>query len=93
MDKLNFEPTRDWLVLPVPDKKVTDAGIILDEKTANSLRTNILEVLAAGPDCKSSVGDIIYVHPAAEGLLLDIDGTNYILVNESMAILGRKITK
>lgn len=88
--ELNFEPTRDWLVLPIPDKKVTDAGIILDEKTATALRTNVLEVLAAGPDCKCKKGDTVYVHPAAEGLILDIDGTNYILVNESMAIIGRK---
>ena len=91
MSKINFEPTRDWLVLPLPDQKVTDAGIILDERTANAIRSNVLEVLAAGPDCKCKVGDTVYVHPGAEGLKLDIDGEMYVLVNESMAVLGRKL--
>lgn len=89
MSKINFEPSRDWIVLPIPTKTTTDAGIILTGKSADSLRSNILEVLAAGPDCKYSVGDIVYIHPASEGLIIEIDGVEYIMVNESMAVVGR----
>ena len=46
MENLNFEPTRDWLVVPKPDKKVTDAGIILSDRSASQLRSNVLPVLA-----------------------------------------------
>lgn len=88
MEKLNFEPTRDWLVVPKPDKKVTDAGIILSEKSASALRSNVLPVLAAGPDCKCKVGDVVYIHPASDGVIVELDGSDYVMINESMAVLG-----
>lgn len=88
MEKLNFNPTRDWLVVPKPDKKVTDAGIILSEKSASALRSNVLPVLAAGPDCKCKVGDIVYIHPASDGVIVELDNSEYVMINESMAVLG-----
>ena len=88
MDKLNFKPTRDWLVVPKPDKKVTDAGIILSEKSASALRSNVLPVLAAGPDCKCKVGDTVYIHPASDGVIIELEEKEYVMINESMAVLG-----
>tara|TARA_R100001509_G_C4826637_1_gene201767 strand:- start:573 stop:851 length:279 start_codon:yes stop_codon:yes gene_type:complete len=83
MAKLNFLPTRDWVVLPLQRKDKTAAGIELLEGAANSLRTNILEVLAAGPKCELvKTGDTVMVHPSTEGLLVEIDGTECVMVNE-----------
>jgi len=86
--KINFEPTRDWLVVPKPDKTVTDSGIILSGKSASALRSNVLPVLAAGPDCKCKVGDIVYIHPASDGVIIELEGSDYVMINESMAVLG-----
>ncbi len=88
MENLNFEPTRDWLVVPKPDKKVTDAGIILSDRSASALRSNVLPVLAAGPDCKCKVGDIVYIHPSSDGVIVELNDSEYVMVNESMAVLG-----
>lgn len=83
MAKLNFLPTRDWVVLPLQRKDKTAAGIELLDGAANSLRTNILEVLAAGPKCELvKTGDTVMVHPSTEGLLVEIDGTECVMVNE-----------
>ena len=46
---MNFIPTRDWVLLPIPHKQVTDSGIILTESAANSMRSNILKALKVGP--------------------------------------------
>lgn len=88
MENLNFEPTRDWLVVPKPDKKVTDAGIILSERSASALRSNVLPVLAAGPDCKCKPGDVVYIHPSSDGVIIELEGNEYVMINESMAVLG-----
>ena len=88
MENLNFKPTRDWLVVPKPDKTVTDAGIILSERSASALRSNVLPVLAAGPECKCKVGDVVYIHPASDGVIIDLEGSEYVMINESMAVLG-----
>ena len=83
MAKINFLPTRDWVVLPLQRKDKPAAGIELLEGAANSLRTNILEVLAAGPKCELvKTGDTVMVHPSTEGLLVEIDGTECGMVNE-----------
>jgi len=85
---MNFNPTRDWVVLPIPTKKVTDSGIILSENAANSLKSNILKVVKAGPECKQvKEGDTVYVHPETSGVILEIDGVEYVAVNEFM-IMG-----
>ena len=88
MENLNFTPTRDWLVVPKPDKTVTDAGIILSERSASALRSNVLPVLAAGPECKCKTGDVVYIHPASDGVIIELKGSEYVMINESMAVLG-----
>jgi co-chaperonin GroES (HSP10) len=83
MAKLNFQPTRDWVVLPLQRKDQTDAGILLTGGAENSLRTNILKVLAAGPKCEVvKEGDTVMVHPSTEGLIVEIDNTPCVMVNE-----------
>lgn len=83
MSKINFKPTRDWVVLPLQRKNKTEAGIHISESTANALRTNVLEVLAAGPMCEMiKEGDTVMVHPSSEGLVVDIDKKQYVMVNE-----------
>jgi co-chaperonin GroES (HSP10) len=84
---MNFNPTRDWVVLPIPHKKVTDSGILLSDAAADSLKSNILTVLKAGPECKQvKEGDIVYVHPHTEGVIIDIEETQYVMVNEFMLL-------
>ena len=86
--KLNFLPTRDWIVLPLVKKNETDSGIILGEASAKSLQTNILKVLAAGPECLMvKEGNTVMVHPNTEGLIVTIDDRECIMVNE-YAICG-----
>ena len=83
MSKINFNPTRDWVVLPLQKENETEAGILLSDATANQLRTNILEVLACGPNCEYvKVGDTVMVHPSSEGLIVEIDKTQYVMVSE-----------
>ena len=83
MAKLNFQPTRDWVVLPLQRKDQTDAGILLTGGAENSLRTNIPKVLAAGPKCEVvKEGDTVMVHPSTEGLIVEIDNTQCVMVNE-----------
>jgi len=83
MSKINFNPARDWVVLPLQKENETEAGILLSDATANALRTNILEVLACGPNCEMvKVGDTVMVHPSSEGLVVEIDKKQYVMVSE-----------
>lgn len=83
MANMNFKPTRDWIVLPMQRKDKTESGIELLDGTANALRTNILKVLAAGPNCEMiKEGMTVMVHPATEGLVVTIDGKECIMINE-----------
>lgn len=83
MSKINFTPTRDWIVLPLQRKDQTDAGILLTGGAENSLRSNILKVIAAGPKCEQvKAGDTVMVHPTSEGLIVEIEGKDYVMVNE-----------
>lgn len=78
----NFHPTRDWVVLPIQEQK-EKSGILLAGGAERSLRSNILEVVAAGPKCESiKKGDTVMVHPTTEGLIIEVDGENYVMVNE-----------
>ena len=87
--KINFKPYGAWMLLPNPTKLKTDSGIILDEKTAGAMTTNVLEVLAIGPDCTfSKVGDTIMVDPTVEARVLHLDEGEFILVAEYQ-ILGK----
>tara|TARA_B100000963_G_scaffold362004_1_gene401912 strand:+ start:6381 stop:6659 length:279 start_codon:yes stop_codon:yes gene_type:complete len=85
MANINFKPTRDWVVLPTQRREKTEAGIILTGEAQKSLKTNILEVVAAGPQCQMvKEGDTVMVHPTSEGLIIDLDDTEYVMVNEFM---------
>ena len=85
MANINFIPTRDWVVLPMQRKDKTDAGIELVGGAENSLRTNILEVIAAGPKCEMvKEGDTVMVHPTSEGLVIKLDEGEFVMVNEFM---------
>jgi co-chaperonin GroES (HSP10) len=87
--KINFAPFGGWVVLPNPSKKKTAAGIILDDDTAKKLQTNILEVLAVGPDCRQTkVGDTVMVDPTTEAMLIHLDDVPHLFVNE-FQILGK----
>jgi co-chaperonin GroES (HSP10) len=82
---INFEPTRDWVVLPVKNTEKTEAGIILPESVQKTIKTNILPVVAAGPACEHiKVGQTVMVHPTTEGLIIDVDGVSHVMVNEFM---------
>ena len=84
---MNFNPTRDWVVLPIPHKKVTDSGILLSDEAANSLKSNILQAVKVGPECKQvKEGDTVYVHPETTGVIIDVEGTQYVMVNEFMLL-------
>jgi len=81
--KVNFKPLRDWILLPDPRKTKTESGIILDEATANKLTTNILEVLAVGPESKNvKKGDTVMIDPAVAGMIIEVDEVSYVLVAE-----------
>jgi len=87
--KINFKPYGAWMLLPNPAKRKTDSGIILDEKTAGAITTNILEVLAMGPDCTfCKIGDTVMVDPTIEARVLHLDEGEFILVAEYQ-ILGK----
>jgi co-chaperonin GroES (HSP10) len=78
----NFTPTRDWLLLPDP-RVMEKSGIILDEKTAASLQTNISKVLAVGPDCKEAKkGSTVMINPTTTGNIVEIDNKSYIMIPE-----------
>lgn len=85
---LGFKPYGNWLVLPDPTTRKTDAGIILDDATAKKMQTNILEVLACGPQCvQVNVGDTVMVDPRSDAMRTDIEDKAVVLINEH-SILG-----
>jgi len=85
---MDFKPNGNWVVLPNPAKKKTDSGIILDDKTVNQMKTNILKVEAVGPQCFfANPGDTVMIDPRMEALMVELDGKNYIMVPEHQ-ILG-----
>jgi co-chaperonin GroES (HSP10) len=87
--KINFKPYGQWILLPNPTQLETDSGIILDEKTARSQTTNILKVVALGPECKfCKVGETVMVDPTVEARVLHLDEGEFILVAEYQ-ILGK----
>tara|TARA_R110002167_G_scaffold33570_6_gene107755 strand:+ start:2069 stop:2344 length:276 start_codon:yes stop_codon:yes gene_type:complete len=87
--KTTFQPYGQWILLPNPAKKITNSGIILDDKTAGAITTNILDVVALGPECKfCKVGDTIMVDPTVEARVLHLDDGEFIIVPE-YNILGK----
>tara|TARA_R100000234_G_scaffold98039_3_gene66495 strand:- start:4325 stop:4588 length:264 start_codon:yes stop_codon:yes gene_type:complete len=86
---MNFKPNGSWVVLPDPSKTKTDSGIILDEKTAKSMNTNILEVLAVGSQCHfAKVGDTVMVDPRSEAMMVELDNIQCIMISEHQ-LLGK----
>jgi len=86
---MKFKPNGSWVVLPDPSKLKTDSGIILDKDTAKSLNTNVLEVLAVGPQCGfCKVGETVMVDPRSEAMIVDLDGKQYIMISEHQ-LLGK----
>jgi len=86
---MKFKPNGSWVVLPDPSKSKTDSGIILDENTAKSISTNILEVFAAGPQCHfAKIGETVMVDPRAEAMLVELDGKSCIMISEHQ-LLGK----
>jgi len=86
--RMNFKPNGNWVVLPNPAKRKTESGIILDDATVNKLKTNILKVLAVGPNCMfAKEGDTIMIDPRGEGVMVEIEETEYVMVMEQQ-ILG-----
>tara|TARA_R110002051_G_scaffold293594_1_gene358649 strand:- start:1215 stop:1508 length:294 start_codon:yes stop_codon:yes gene_type:complete len=87
--ELTFQPFGSWIIVPRPDAKKTESGIILDDATAKALQTNIVEVLAVGPQVtQTKVGDTIMVDPNTEAMLIHIEDRPYLFVNE-FQILGK----
>ncbi len=86
---MKFKPNGSWVVLPDPSKKKTDSGIILDDTLARKQSTNILEVLAIGPQCSFvKKGDTVMVDPRTEAVITIIDDIQYLLVGEHQ-LLGK----
>jgi len=86
---MKFKPNGSWVVLPDPSKATTDSGIILDEKTAKSLNTNVLEVFAVGPGCHFvEVGDTVMVDPRSEAMIVELDEKQCIMISEHQ-LLGK----
>ena len=86
---MKFKPNGSWVVLPDPTKTQTEAGIFLDEDTANKNATNILDVLAVGPQCAfTKKGDTVMVDPRTEAVKAVIDKVEYLLVGEHQ-LLGK----
>jgi co-chaperonin GroES (HSP10) len=80
---VKFKPNNNWILLPNPAKRKTDSGIILDDATVNELKTNVLDVLAVGPNCTFvNVGDTVMVDPRGEGVVVEIDDVPHVLVME-----------
>jgi co-chaperonin GroES (HSP10) len=89
--KTTFQPYGQWILLPNPAKNTTDSGIILDDRTAGAITTNILKVIAAGPQCTFvKIGDTVMVDPTVEARVLHLDEGNFILVAEYQ-ILGKLV--
>jgi len=86
--KMTFKPNGNWVMLPNPAKRKTESGIILDDATVNKLKTNILEVLAVGPNCMfAKKGDTVMIDPRGEGVMVEVDETEYVMIMEQQ-ILG-----
>ncbi len=87
--EFTFKPFGMWIIVPRPDSKITESGIILDDATAKALQTNIVEVLAVGPQVtQCAKGDKIMVDPNSEAMLVHINDVQYLFVNE-FQVLGK----
>lgn len=68
VDNIPFEPLYNWLVIPHPEVKETEGGIVLPDGSEKK-HVNKLTVLKAGDDCKGvSTGDYVLINPK-QGIL------------------------
>jgi co-chaperonin GroES (HSP10) len=87
MAKLKFKPTRDWVVFASPRVEKTDSGIHLVGAAQKAVSTNIVEVLAAGPECQMvKEGDTVLVHPESGALIIHLDEGEFACVNEFQVV-------
>ena len=88
---MKFKPNGSWVVLPDPTITETESGIILDEASsiANAKRSNILEVLAVGPQCAfAKEGDTVMIDPRTEAVKCRLEDKDMRLVGEHQ-LLGK----
>jgi len=88
---MKFKPNGSWVVLPDPTITETESGIILDKATAmaRARTSNVLEVLAIGPQCTFlKTGDIVMVDPRTEAVKSVIEDKDYLIVGEHQ-LLGK----
>nr|ASN63557.1 co-chaperonin GroES [uncultured virus]ASN63603.1 co-chaperonin GroES [uncultured virus] len=87
MSQIKFQPLRDWVVFNIPNIEKTDSGIIVPDQAKPSMTSNIVEVLAAGPDCKMvKEGDTVLVHPESPALVINVHSKEYACVNEFQVV-------
>tara|TARA_R110000824_G_scaffold11591_2_gene50784 strand:+ start:417 stop:686 length:270 start_codon:yes stop_codon:yes gene_type:complete len=88
---MKFKPNGSWVVLPDPTITETESGIILDEASsmANAKRSNVLEVLAVGPQCAfAETGDTVMIDPRTEAVKCRLEDKDMLLVGEHQ-LLGK----
>jgi co-chaperonin GroES (HSP10) len=87
--EINFTPNGQWILLPDPSSTKRESGIWLDDDTAKSLGTNVLEVLKAGSHCQfCKIGDTVMVDPTTEARRVTLEESTYLLVGEHQ-VLGK----
>ena len=87
---MEFKPNGSWVILPDPTITQTESGIFVGDESAaaNAKRSNILEAIAVGPDCRFiKVGDTVMVDPRTEAIKSRID-EHVLLVGEHQ-LLGK----
>ena len=88
---MEFKPNGSWVILPDPTITQTESGIFVGDESAeaNATRSNILEAIAVGPDCRFiKVGDTVMVDPRTEAIRSRIDEQDVLLVGEHQ-LLGK----
>jgi co-chaperonin GroES (HSP10) len=86
-NSINFNPTRDWVVVPDPSVRENESGIMLSEGAAMAAKKPTSTIVACGPQCTQvKVGDEILVHPTAEGFFFEVDKKKYAAINEFMVL-------
>lgn len=82
-NEFTFKPYGNWMVLPDPTTRKTESGLILDDETAKKMATNVLEVIAAGPNCEmAKPGVTVVVNPMADAMRMTIQEKPCVLINE-----------
>lgn len=85
--KIKFKPSRDWVVFNSPRVQETDTGIKLLGNAQNAISSNIVEVLACGPQCDLvKEGDTVLVHPESSALIIHLEDKEYACVNEFQVV-------